>query len=80
MIPPARRSDGSQSQRWLRGTPLMTWSTCWPQPDQVVFEQLRQVVGRHIGETSGVVAEYVRTILPILRQGRTSPSSTSAIR
>jgi hypothetical protein len=36
-------------QRWVVGTDRMTWSTCWPQPAQVVLPQLLQVAGRHMG-------------------------------
>src|SRR5690625_1574480 len=42
-------SSGCPSQRWARGTSRMTWSTCWPQPAQVVLPQVRQVTALHIG-------------------------------
>ena len=35
-------------QRSVRGTPAMTWSTCWPHPAQVVLPQVRQETGRHM--------------------------------
>ncbi|GAA3058390.1 hypothetical protein GCM10020229_82560 [Kitasatospora albolonga] len=48
------RVDGSQSQRALFGMPARTCSTCRPQPAWVALPQVRQVVRRHTGDSSGV--------------------------
>ena len=42
---------GSAAWPWQRSrgaTFFITWSTCWPQPVQVVLPQVRQVVARHM--------------------------------
>jgi hypothetical protein len=42
------RSLAPQVQRSSLGTWRITWGTWEPQPDQVVFEQVRQVAGLHM--------------------------------
>src|SRR5699024_10859050 len=37
-----------QVHHWSAGTEALTWSTCSPQPAQVVFPQLRHFTGRHM--------------------------------
>src|SRR5690625_2188378 len=46
--PPRDSSFAWPGQRTRWGTFFMTWSTCWPQPAQVVLPQIRQVVARHM--------------------------------
>ncbi|AXV07364.1 hypothetical protein DVS28_a2685 [Euzebya pacifica] len=41
-----------QVHRLVFGTPRMTWSTCWPQPLHVVFEQFEHRAGEHMWVTS----------------------------
>jgi hypothetical protein len=41
-----------QAQRRSAGTEAITWSTCWPQPDQVILPQERQGAGRHMRTSS----------------------------
>ncbi len=38
-----------QVQRFWGGTPARAWSTCWPQPVQVILLQRLQTAGLHIG-------------------------------
>ena len=44
------------------GTVRLTWSTCWPQPAQVVLPQTSQVTARHmmrvlsVGDGEGIAA------------------------
>jgi hypothetical protein len=47
------RSSAVQVQRWVCGTPAITFWTWAPQPDQVALPQVRQVTRRHIGVLSG---------------------------
>jgi hypothetical protein len=46
----AARPGGSQRQvqRRSAGTEAITWSTCWPQPDQVILPHTRQRAGLHM--------------------------------
>src|ERR1039458_3112150 len=57
--PPNIRSTqegfGGQWQRLDLGTPAITWSTCWPQPDHVALPHLRHVTCRHMGRSSSRV-------------------------
>ena len=50
--PPKMRSTndgvGGHEQRLDLGTPAITWSTCWPQPDHVAIPHLRHITCRHI--------------------------------